>query len=105
MSLLLVYVPAAVAAAVFQQLEVDYCLQRPRQDMWPTRAQQVPVVRMYGVNDAGGCMTSSSRLLKQVWQVLPHAGVMHAVAHVLVQQMRRTCNDMRSKCLWCACTA
>eukprot|EP00775_Hariotina_reticulata_P002392 gene2392-2696_t len=38
---------------VFQQLEVDYCLQRPRRDIWPTPANQVPVVRMYGVNDAG----------------------------------------------------
>jgi hypothetical protein len=49
---------AAVAAcAVFQQLEVDYCIQRPRQDVWPTRAQQVPVVRMFGVNDDGECGT------------------------------------------------
>eukprot|EP00882_Tetradesmus_deserticola_P012278 GHRQ01013012.1.p1 GENE.GHRQ01013012.1~~GHRQ01013012.1.p1 ORF type:complete len:524 (+),score=217.75 GHRQ01013012.1:79-1650(+) len=49
---------AAKDSLVFQQLEVDYCLQRPRQDVWPTRAQQVPVVRMYGVNDAGNsvCM-------------------------------------------------
>jgi hypothetical protein len=39
--------------AVFQQLEVDYTVGRPRQDVWPTRAGQVPVVRMYGVNDAG----------------------------------------------------
>jgi hypothetical protein len=39
--------------AVFQQLEVDYCLQRPRNDVWPSRAQQVPVVRLFGVNDAG----------------------------------------------------
>jgi hypothetical protein len=38
---------------VFQQLEVDYCLQRPRNDVWPSRAQQVPVVRLFGVNDAG----------------------------------------------------
>lgn len=38
---------------VFQQLEVDYCLQRPRNDIWPSKAQQVPVVRLFGVNDAG----------------------------------------------------
>ncbi|WIA42723.1 hypothetical protein OEZ86_008668 [Tetradesmus obliquus] len=44
---------AATDSLVFQQLEVDYCIQRPRQDIWPTRAQQVPVVRMFGVNDAG----------------------------------------------------
>lgn len=40
--------------AVFQQLEVDYTVGRPRTDVWPTQAKQVPVVRMYGVNDAGG---------------------------------------------------
>jgi hypothetical protein len=40
-------------STVFQQLEVDYCLQRPRNDVWPSRAQQVPVVRLFGVNDAG----------------------------------------------------
>jgi hypothetical protein len=51
-----VWASPAAAAAVFQQLEVDYCLQRPRQDVSPTRAQQVPVVRMYGVNDAGGTL-------------------------------------------------
>lgn len=38
---------------VFQQLEVDYTVGRPRQDVWATQATQVPVVRMYGVNDAG----------------------------------------------------
>ena len=46
----------ASARTVFQQLEVDYCLQRPRNDVWPSRAQQVPVVRLFGVNDAGGCL-------------------------------------------------
>jgi hypothetical protein len=58
---------------VFQQLEVDYCLQRPRQDIWPTRAQQVPVVRMYGVNDAGAVheeqqMTSVTRFTSVTFQ-------------------------------------
>ncbi|KAI8471465.1 MAG: DNA polymerase delta subunit one [Monoraphidium minutum] len=40
-------------ALVFQQLEVDYTVGKPRKDVWPTNAQLVPVVRMYGVNDAG----------------------------------------------------
>ena len=44
---------APPSPAVFQQLEVDYTVGRPRRDVWPTQAQQVPVVRMYGVNDAG----------------------------------------------------
>lgn len=48
--LLLLLLPRST---VFQQLEVDYCIQRPRHDIWPTKAQQVPVVRIYGVNDAG----------------------------------------------------
>jgi hypothetical protein len=42
--------------AVFQQLEVDYCIQRPRPDVWAGYAQNAkdaPVVRLYGVNDAG----------------------------------------------------
>lgn len=43
-------------SAVFQQLEVDYCLQQPRQDIWPTNAAEVPVVRMFGVNDAGAVL-------------------------------------------------
>jgi len=43
----------STAPAVFQQLEVDYTIGRPRPDVWSTKAQQVPVVRMYGVNDAG----------------------------------------------------
>jgi hypothetical protein len=38
---------------VFQQLEVDYCITKPRQDVHQTQALQVPVVRLYGVNDAG----------------------------------------------------
>jgi hypothetical protein len=45
--------PSLLSHSVFQQLEVDYCLQRPRNDVWPSRAQQVPVVRLFGVNDAG----------------------------------------------------
>ena len=42
--------------AVFQQLEVDYyiCDPRPGMDRNPD-LKQVPVVRMYGVNDAGEC--------------------------------------------------
>lgn len=43
----------ATICAVFQQLEVDYCIQRSRPDIWPTQAKEVPVVRIYGVNDAG----------------------------------------------------
>eukprot|EP00877_Chromochloris_zofingiensis_P014352 jgi/Chrzof1/9170/Cz03g38170.t1 len=43
----------ATQSLVFQQLEVDYCIGKPRQQMWPTQARQVPIVRMFGVNDAG----------------------------------------------------
>lgn len=40
-------------AAVFQQLEVDYTHGRPRTDIAETGAREVPVVRMFGTNDAG----------------------------------------------------
>ena len=49
---------------MFQQLEVDYTIGRPRQDVWPTHAQQVPVVRMYGVNDAGANPSEASRMMR-----------------------------------------
>ena len=50
----------AILPAVFQQLEVDYCITKPRKDVLHTDALQVPVVRLYGVNDAGESVLTSS---------------------------------------------
>jgi hypothetical protein len=46
-----------IAHTVFQQLEVDYYVSnQPAQQLDNTQLKAVPVLRMYGVNDNGGCL-------------------------------------------------
>jgi DNA polymerase delta subunit 1 len=39
---------------VFQQLEVDYNMGSPDPQFYPTDLKEVPVIRMFGVNEHGG---------------------------------------------------
>lgn len=48
--------------AVFQQMEVDYIIGQPMPGMDLNEKQrQVPIVRMYGVNEAGGVPDEKDR--------------------------------------------
>jgi len=38
---------------VFQQLEVDYVIGHPNKDVHVTDLAEVPIIRMYGVTEAG----------------------------------------------------
>jgi hypothetical protein len=62
---------------VFQQLEVDYTVGRPRPDVWPTAASQVPVVRMFGVNDAGERRAPAAGPLRRRRAALRRAAALH----------------------------
>lgn len=54
---------AACTCAVFQQLEVDYYLTTPHHPDYDRNKdlKQVAVVRMFGVNEAGGCPHAQER--------------------------------------------
>ena len=39
--------------AVFQQLDVDYTLSKPHATLSTVRAKRVPVIRLFGVTEAG----------------------------------------------------
>lgn len=42
-----------LAAAAFQQLEVDYFIGEPNSKIMQTELTEVPILRMYGVTEAG----------------------------------------------------
>ena len=50
--------PLFVPLAVFQQLEVDYALAAPHPTYYPTDLKEVPVLRMYGVTEAGNSVAA-----------------------------------------------
>ena len=43
----------ASTLAAFQQLEVDYYIGAPNQQVFPTDLQETPIIRMYGVTEQG----------------------------------------------------
>jgi hypothetical protein len=43
----------AITFAAFQQLEVDYYIGAPNQQVFPTDLQETPIIRMYGVTEQG----------------------------------------------------
>ena len=64
--------------AVFQQLEVDYYIGAPNQQVFRTDLHEVPIIRMYGVTEQGGgpcaCACQPSSTVHEVMTAAPEPG-------------------------------
>jgi hypothetical protein len=85
--------------AVFQQLEVDYYIAEPMQGLdIKTEQRQVPIVRMYGANDAGGLCANHAPAagLQQLFNAL------YGAQSLLSSLRRAACPGLPQATVWCS---